>query len=134
MIGPPRRIYRVAAGASRSTVFGVSLIASLAFAAAPGRAKDGAPPSPSSNPGDSAAWSRTGGGVACIEYNLPKAGHVHVWVYDAAGHKVAHPVDQWQPAGRHITMFAFGPASNQVFRYRVQCGGRRSTGKIATGP
>src|SRR5213075_924321 len=75
-------------------------------------------------PGDTAAWSRHGGGVANIEYDLPKAGHVRVLVYDAAGHEVARPVDEWQPAGRHQTMFAFGLGPNQVFHYRVECGGR----------
>ena len=97
-------------------------------------ARNGASLTPALNPGDSAAWSRIGGGVASIEYNLPRAGHVHVRVYDAAGREVAHPVNEWQPAGHHVTMFAFGPAPNQVFRYHVQCGDRISSGKIATGP
>jgi Tol biopolymer transport system component len=97
-------------------------------------ARNGAPLSPAPNPGDTAAWSRLSGGVASIEYNLPRAGHVHVRVYDAAGHEVAHPVNEWQSAGRHITMFAFGPAPNQVFRYRVKCGDRVTSGTIETGP
>ena len=85
-------------------------------------------------PRDTASWSREGGGVASIEYDLPKAGHVRVRVYDVTGHEVARPVDEWQPAGRHQTMFAFGPGSNQVFTYRVECGGRSTRGKIETGP
>jgi Tol biopolymer transport system component len=99
-----------------------------------GNATAGASHSPAPNPGDSAAWSSVSGGVANIEYTLPKAGHVQVRVYDAAGHEVAHPVDEWQPAGRHFTMFAFGPAPNQVFHYRVKCGDRVSSGTIETGP
>jgi len=83
---------------------------------------------------DSAGWNPAAGGVASIEYNLPKAGHTRVRVFDAAGHEVARPVDEWQPAGRHQTTFAFGPAPNQVFRYRVECDGRRTTGEISTGP
>jgi Tol biopolymer transport system component len=85
-------------------------------------------------PSDTAPWSRVGGGAASIEYTLPKAGHVRVRVYDAAGHEVARPVDEWQSAGRHQTTFAFGAAPNQVFRYRVECDGRKTSGKIETGP
>ena len=134
MFGSRLRASRVTAGVSRTTVLAASLIAALVLADEPGDAADGAVHSPSPNPADTSAWSRTGGGVASIQYNLPKAGHVHVRVYDAAGRLVAHPVHEWQAAGRHITMFAFGPAPNQVFRYRVDCDGRRSTGKIDTGP
>jgi len=85
-------------------------------------------------PSDTAPWSRVAGGVASIEYNLPKAGHVRVRVYDATGHEVARPVDEWQPAGRHQTTFAFGAGANQEFTYRVECGGRKTSGKISTGP
>jgi len=83
---------------------------------------------------DNAAWAKAGGGAATIEYNLPKAGHVRVRVFDEAGREVARPVDEWQPAGRHSTLFAFGAGPNQVFRYRVDCDGRSTSGKIETGP
>jgi TolB protein len=106
----------------------------LVLAGGAGDATDGASLSPALSPSDSAAWSRMGGGVASIEYNLPKAGHVHVRVYDAAGREVAHPVNEWQASGHHVAMFAFGAAPNQVFRYRVECDGRRTSGKISTGP
>jgi hypothetical protein len=73
--------------------------------------------------------------VASIEYTLPKAGHVRVRVFDTAGREVARPVDEWQPAGPHTTMFAFGASTKeQVFRYRVECGGRTRSGKIAVAP
>ena len=85
-------------------------------------------------PSDTAPWSRVAGGVASIVYTLPKAGHVRVRVFDAAGHEVARPVDEWQVAGSHQTTFAFGAGPNQVFLYRVECGGRSTTGKISTGP
>jgi hypothetical protein len=125
-------MHRAAAAASASTVLGVCLLAAMSLAAGTGPEAHVASPAP--NPADSAAWSRVGGGVASIAYNLPKAGHVHVRVYDAAGHEVAHPVNEWQSAGRHMTTFAFGPAPNQVFHYRVKCGRRISTGKVVTGP
>jgi hypothetical protein len=84
---------------------------------------------------DTTAWSRVGGGVASIEYTLPKAGHVHVRVFDAAGREIAHPVDEWKPAGTHLTTFAFGPsATKQVFRYRVDCGRRSRSGRITVEP
>ena len=86
-------------------------------------------------PRDTVAWSRVGGGVASIEYTLPKSGHVRVRVFDTAGREVARPVDEWQPAGPHTTMFAFGASTKeQVFRYRVECGGRTRSGKIAVAP
>jgi hypothetical protein len=85
-------------------------------------------------PFDATAWSRGGSGTANIEYTLPNAGHVRVRVYDVAGRQVARPVDEWQPAGRHVTTFAFGAASNQVFLYRVECGGRNASGKVSTRP
>ena len=86
-------------------------------------------------PSDTTGWSRRGGGVAKIEYTLPKSGHVHVRVFDAAGHEIAHPVNEWQPAGAHYTMFAFGPSTKkQVFRYRVECGTRKRSGKIEVEP
>jgi len=31
-------------------------------------------------------------------------------------------------------MFAFGLGPNQEFHYRVECGGRHTSGKISTGP
>src|SRR5262249_12315589 len=69
-----------------------------------------AAPDPSNlPPRDTTTWSHWGGGAATIEYDLPKAGHVRVRVYDAAGKEVARPVDEWQSAGRHTTTFAFGP-------------------------
>ena len=86
------------------------------------------------HPAEAAPWSRLGGGAASIEYDLPKAGHVRVRVFDQAGHEVARPVDEWQAAGRHQAMFAFGAARNQEFVYRVECGGRRTSGRISTGP
>ena len=86
-------------------------------------------------PSDTTAWSRRGGGVAKIEYTLPKSGHVHVRVFDAAGREIAHPVDEWQTAGSHMTMFAFGPSTKkQVFRYRVECGTRKRSGKVEVEP
>jgi hypothetical protein len=94
------------------------------------------PASPSSIvKNDTAAWAREGGGVARIEYTLPKAGHVHVRVFDAAGREFAHPVDEWQTAGTHHTAFAFGPSTaKQVFSYRVECGRRKRSGKITVEP
>ena len=84
---------------------------------------------------DTTAWAREGGGVAKIEYTLPRSGHVHVRVFDASGHEFAHPVDEWQPAGTHHTAFAFGPGTTkQVFRYRVECGKRTRSGKITVEP
>jgi len=127
-------MHRAAAAASGLIALAVCLLAALTLAAGTGPATPVAAPAPAPNPADSAAWSRVGGGVANIAYTLPKAGHVHVRVYDAAGHEVAHPVNEWQSAGRHMTTFAFGPAPNQVFHYRVKCGRRISTGKITTGP
>lgn len=86
-------------------------------------------------PHDTSAWSRMGGGVAKIEYTLPKAGRVRVRVFDADGHEFARPVDEWQTAGTHHTTFAFGPSNKtQVFRYRVECGRRRREGKISVEP
>ena len=86
-------------------------------------------------PSDTTAWSRRGGGAAKIEYTLPKSGHVHVRVFDAAGHEIAHPVNEWQTAGSHVAMFAFGPSTKkQVFRYRVECGTRKRSGKIEIEP
>ena len=84
---------------------------------------------------DTTAWSRLGGGVAKIEYTLPKAGRVRVRVFDADGREFARPVDEWQAAGTHHTTFAFGPSTKtQVFRYRVECGRRRREGKISIEP
>lgn len=85
-------------------------------------------------PNDRASWSRRGGGVAKIEYTLPKAGFVRVRVFDVAGREVARPVQEWQPAGAHMTTFAFGPGGEQVFLYRVECGTRRTSGKIRITP
>ena len=86
-------------------------------------------------PSDTTGWSRRGGGVAKIEYTLPKSGHVHVRVFDGAGHEIAHPVNEWQPAGAHYAMFAFGPSTKkQVFRYRVECGTRKRSGKVEIEP
>jgi Tol biopolymer transport system component len=86
-------------------------------------------------PLDTAAWSRRGGGVANIEYTLPKAGHVRVRVFDVTGREVARPVNEWQSAGPHRTMFAFGTGSKeQIFLYRVECDGRTRSGKISIAP
>ena len=86
-------------------------------------------------PRDTAAWSRVGGGAATIQYTLPKSGHVRVRVFDTAGHEIARPVDEWQPAGAHSTMFAFGAsAKQQVFLYRVECDGRTRSGRIEVAP
>ncbi len=82
------------------------------------------------------SWSRRGGGVATIAYTLPRAGRVSVRVFDIAGREVARPVrSEWQPAGAHTTMFAFGPSEKeQVFRYLVQCDGRKRSGRIVVAP
>ena len=86
-------------------------------------------------PNDTTTWNRKGGGVAKIEYTLPKAGRVRVRVFDDAGREFVRPVDEWQAAGVHHTTFAFGPSTKtQVFRYRVECGRRRSNGKITVEP
>ena len=86
-------------------------------------------------PPDTAARIRPDGGVATIQYALPKAGHVRVRVFDVAGREVARPVDEWQVAGSHITMFPFGAsAKEQVFHYKVECGGRTRTGQISVAP
>jgi len=86
-------------------------------------------------PADTAARTRPDGGVATIQYTLPKSGHVRVRVFDVAGREVARPVDEWQPAGSHITMFPFGASTKeQVFHYKVECGGRTRTGQISVAP
>ena len=131
MRGPELRTRLEFAGASLSPFIYASLLVALTTAGVP------APRTPvdsQSQSPDSTAWSHAGGGVAKIEYNLPKAGRTRVLVFDAAGREVARPVDEWQSAGVHHTMFAFGPRPNQVFVYRVECGKRRTTGKISTGP
>jgi len=104
------------------------------LAESPSVSSHAAPGTDELQPRDNAAWSRQGGGVASIEYTLPKAGHVRVRVFDVAGREVARPVDEWQPAGRRTTTFAFGPGANQVFLYRVECDGRSTSGKISIGP
>ncbi len=96
-----------------------------------GSAEATAPGTLDLQPRDTAAWSRVGGGVANIEYDLPRAGRVRVRVFDVAGREVARPVDEWQPAGRHTTLFAFGAGPRQVYLYRVECGGRTTSGKIS---
>src|SRR5262245_50953290 len=69
------------------------------------------------------AWSRADG-VTNISYSLPGAGHVRVRVFDVAGREVARPVDEWQPAGSHVTSFALGAAARRhVFVSRVERGG-----------
>jgi len=85
--------------------------------------------------GDTAAPVHPDGGVATIEYTLPKSGHVRVTVFDVSGREVARPVDEWQPAGSHITMFPFAVSTKeQVFRYRVDCDGRTRSGKVTVAP
>jgi Tol biopolymer transport system component len=84
---------------------------------------------------DTTARIRPDGGVATIEYTLPRSGHVRVRVFDVAGREVARPVDEWQHAGSHITMFPFGASTKeQVFHYKVECGGRTKTGQISVAP
>ena len=86
-------------------------------------------------PHDTTGWSPMGGGAANIEYTLPKAGRVRVRVFDASGREIARPVDEWQAAGVHMTMFAFGPSTKtQVYRYRVECGTRKRSGKVVIEP
>lgn len=82
---------------------------------------------------DHAGWSRFGGGVAKIEYTLPKAGHVRIRVFDMAGREVAAPVDERQSAGPHFTLFAFGPDATE-FVYGIDCDGRKRSGKISVAP
>jgi hypothetical protein len=86
---------------------------------------------------DTTAWNRLGGGVATIHYTLPVSGHARVRVFDVSGREVARPVDEWQAAGAHVTVFPFGlSAKQQVFRYRVDCGGRKRSrnGRITIDP
>jgi len=86
---------------------------------------------------DTTAWSRLGGGVATIHYTLPVPGHARVRVFDVAGREVARPVDEWQPAGAHMTLFPFALSTKQqVFVYRVDCAGRRrgASGRITIEP
>jgi uncharacterized delta-60 repeat protein len=62
-----------------------------------------------------------------IEFQLPRAAHVRIGVYDTQGRLVAHPVDADRPAGRHAVTWSLAESRETmpagVYFVRFEAGG-----------
>ena len=57
-----------------------------------------------------------------IEYDLPKAGHVKLTVYNLLGQKIATVVDEVQNAGTHSVTFDASHLVSSVYFYKLESG------------
>jgi len=57
-----------------------------------------------------------------INYQLPKANHVTLRLYDAIGREVATLVDEYKEAGSYDIQFNASKLSSGVYFYRIQAG------------
>jgi hypothetical protein len=70
-----------------------------------------------------------------IAYDVPRAEHVRLSIYDVRGREVARLVDAVQPAGRHTATWdgrtaAHEPAASGVYFYRIVAGDFARTKKM----
>jgi hypothetical protein len=55
-----------------------------------------------------------------ISYQLPRAGHVRLTIYNLLGQEVGVPVDQWQEAGEYAVEWSGASAASGVYFYRIE--------------
>ncbi len=60
--------------------------------------------------------------ITTIAYDLPRAVHVKLIIYDVLGRKVATLVDREQPAGRYRLVWNAAGASSGIYFYSLQAG------------
>ena len=66
-----------------------------------------------------------------IVYDLVKAGHVSLQVFDLLGREVAVLAEEMQPAGTHFVSFDGSNFSSGIYFYRLQAGDFVQTRKMA---
>lgn len=73
-------------------------------------------------------------GVTTIRFDLPRASHVQLEVFDLLGRRVATLADRAYPAGYHAVQwnhfFAQQRLSPGVYMYRIMAGERRAQRKM----
>jgi flagellar hook assembly protein FlgD len=57
-----------------------------------------------------------------IHYNLPRASHVKIDIYDILGRKVETLVNETQPAGEHNVIWNSDDNPSGTYFYRIQAG------------
>ena len=57
-----------------------------------------------------------------IEYSLPEAGHVTVFIYDLLGRKAAVLVDAYEKPGYHLVSWDASEAAAGIYFYKIQVG------------
>jgi len=62
-----------------------------------------------------------------IGYELPRAMHVRLVVYDVLGREITRLVDEVRPAGTHNVRFSAAALPSGVYFYRLQAGGMTRT-------
>ncbi len=65
-----------------------------------------------------------------ISYSLPEPGRVKLTVYDILGRKLAVLVDERQGAGSHSARLDASAWPNGIYLYRLEAGGRFTTGRL----
>jgi len=65
-----------------------------------------------------------------IAYELPKAGHVSLKVFDLLGREIATLVNEIQPVGSHSVTFNGSALASGIYFYRLQAGDFATTKKM----
>ena len=65
-----------------------------------------------------------------IRYQIVKAGHVTLKVYDTLGREVANLIDKQQPSGKYSVNFNAGSLSSGIYLYRITANGFMAVKKM----
>jgi predicted esterase len=68
--------------------------------------------------------------VTMISFNIAKTSNIRLEIYNAAGQRVAKPVDEEKSAGRYTVAFDGRDRASGVYFYRVTAGDFRTTRKM----